>query len=61
MFNNEEATSNIFWSMKKTSELQIVSAISCRVESVSEVQIQERLSIEALVVFIMNFDNDGIE
>ena len=39
----------------------MVSAISYRVESVSERQIVERLGVEALAVVIMNFDCDGIE
>ncbi|TMW95515.1 hypothetical protein EJD97_008725 [Solanum chilense] len=33
----------------------------CRVESVSEVQIEEVLVVEALAAVIMNFDSDGIE
>ncbi|KAG5568438.1 hypothetical protein H5410_064542 [Solanum commersonii] len=38
-----------------------VSAITYRVESGSEVQIEERLGIEALAAVMMNFDSDGIE
>ena len=46
--------------MKHNGELQTVSAISYRVESVSEVQIEEVIGVEALAVVIVNFDSDGI-
>ncbi|MCQ8077603.1 hypothetical protein NP267_23975, partial [Salmonella enterica] len=59
--NNEEATFNICRSMKQNGELQTVSAITYRLESGSEVQIEERLGVEALAAVIMNFDSDGIE
>ena len=39
----------------------MVSTISYRVESSSEVQIEERLGVEALATVIMNFESDGIE
>ncbi|XP_069154615.1 uncharacterized protein [Solanum lycopersicum] len=58
---NEEATSNICRSMKQSGEIQTVSAISYRVESISNVQTEERLGIEALATVIMNFERDGIE
>ena len=45
MLNNEEETFNSFRSMKQSGELQIVSAISYRIESISEVQIEERLGV----------------
>ncbi|XP_049391485.1 uncharacterized protein LOC125855851 [Solanum stenotomum] len=48
-------------SMKQSSELQSVSAITYRVESGSEVQIKERLGVEALAAVMMNFQSDGIE
>ena len=38
--NNEEAIFNICRSMKKSGEIRMVSAISYRVESTSEVQIE---------------------
>ena len=39
----------------------MVYAISYTVEDASEVQIEERLGVEALAAVIMNFDSDGIE
>uniref|UniRef100_M1DW60 Integrase n=1 Tax=Solanum tuberosum TaxID=4113 RepID=M1DW60_SOLTU len=59
--NNEEATFNICRSMKQSGELQMVSAITYRVESGIEVQIEERLGVEALAAVMMNFNNDGID
>ena len=59
--NNEEVTFNIFRSMRKSGELQSVSTISYRVEESSEVQIEERLGVEALAAVIMNFDSDDIK
>ena len=59
--NNEEATSNICRSMKQIGELQTVFAITYRVESGVEVQIEERLGVGALAAVMMNFDSDGIE
>jgi len=59
--NNEEATFNICRSMKQNGELQTVSAITYRVESGSELQIEERLGVEALAAVMMNFGSDGIE
>ena len=47
--------------MRQSGEIQSVSAISYRVEKSSEVQIEERLGVKALVVVIMNFDSDCIE
>uniref|UniRef100_M1DTH2 Integrase core domain containing protein n=1 Tax=Solanum tuberosum TaxID=4113 RepID=M1DTH2_SOLTU len=44
-----------------TSELQSVSAITYRVESISEVQVEERLGVEALAAVMMHLDSDGIE
>jgi len=46
---------------RQSSELQLVSAITYRVESGSEVQIKERLGVEALAAVMMNFESDGIE
>uniref|UniRef100_M1DL13 Integrase core domain containing protein n=1 Tax=Solanum tuberosum TaxID=4113 RepID=M1DL13_SOLTU len=48
-------------SMKQSSKLQSVSTITYRVESVSEVQVEERLGIEALAAVMMHFDSEGIE
>ena len=59
--NNEEATFNICRSIKQSGELQMVFAITYRVESGTEVQIEERVDVEALAAFMMNFDSDGIE
>ena len=43
-------------------KLPIVSALTYRVQStVSEIQIEDRLGVEALVVVIINFDTDCIE
>ena len=39
----------------------MVSAITYRVESVSKMQIEERLGVEALVAVTINFDSDCIE
>ena len=59
--NNEEVTLNIYRSMRQSGEIQSVSAISYRVEKSSEVQIEERLGVEALAAVIMNFDSYSIE
>ena len=59
--NNEEATFNICGSMKQSGEPQMLSSISYRVKSMYEVQIEERLGVEALAAVIMNFESDGIE
>uniref|UniRef100_M1D9P3 Integrase core domain containing protein n=1 Tax=Solanum tuberosum TaxID=4113 RepID=M1D9P3_SOLTU len=48
-------------SMKQSSELQSVYAITYRFESRSEVQIEERLGVEALAAVMMNFESNGIE
>ena len=47
--------------MKQSGEIQTVYVISYRVESTSEVQIEECLGVEALAAIIMNFESDGIE
>ena len=52
---------NVRRSMRQSGEIQSVSVISYRVEKSSEVQIEERLGIEALKVLIMNFACDCIE
>ena len=59
--NNKEVTFKICRSMWQNGEHQSVSAISYRVEESSEVQIEERLGVEALAAVIINFDSDGIE
>ena len=59
--NNDERTSNICRSLRQSGELHLVSAISYRVEDSSEVQIEERLGVEALAAVIMNFDSDDIK
>ena len=59
--NNEEVTFNICRSMRKSGEIQSVSAISYSVGESSETQIEERQYVEALAAVIMNFDNDCIE
>lgn len=38
-----------------------MSAITYRVDSVFEVQIEEKLAVESLATIMMNFENDGIE
>uniref|UniRef100_M1DY48 Integrase core domain containing protein n=1 Tax=Solanum tuberosum TaxID=4113 RepID=M1DY48_SOLTU len=48
-------------SMKQSSELQSVSAITYRVESGSEVQIEEILGVDALAALMMNFESDVIK
>ncbi|TMX00126.1 hypothetical protein EJD97_001355 [Solanum chilense] len=48
-------------SLLPSGELETVSTISYRLESTSEVQIEERLGVEALEVVIINFESDGIE
>ena len=58
---NEEVTFNICRFMRQSGDIQSVSAISYMVENPSEVQIEERLDVEALVAVIMNFNNDHIE
>ena len=47
--------------MRQSGDIQSVSAISYRVEKSSEVQIEERLRVEALAAVILNFDSDCIE
>ena len=59
--NNEEATFYMCRSIKQSGELQKIFSISYRVENVPEVQIEVRLSVEALEEVIMNFDSVGIE
>ena len=59
--NNEENTFNICRSMRQSAEIQSVSAISYKVESSFEVQIEERLGIETLAAVIINFESDCIE
>ncbi|XP_004240324.2 uncharacterized protein [Solanum lycopersicum] len=46
--NNEEETFRMYRSMKKSGDLQTVSTISYKVESIYEVQTEERLGVEAL-------------
>ena len=60
-FNNEEVTFNIRRSMRKSCKIQLVYVISYRVQKSSEVQIEERLGVEALAAVIMNFDTDYIK
>ncbi|XP_069150209.1 uncharacterized protein [Solanum lycopersicum] len=48
-------------SMWQSGELQMVSAISYKVESTSNIQIEEGLGVEELTTLIMNFESDGIE
>ena len=43
--NNEQATFNIFRSMRQSGELQLVSVISYKIESSSEVQIEHRFGV----------------
>ena len=59
--NNEEATSNIYISIKMIVELRTVSVIFNRCESVFALQIEERLGVDAIAMVIMNFDSDDIE
>ena len=58
---NEEVSFNIYRSMKKSGELQMVTSISYIVESVLKVKYEERLGVEALAAVIMNLASDGIE
>uniref|UniRef100_M1DY00 Integrase core domain containing protein n=1 Tax=Solanum tuberosum TaxID=4113 RepID=M1DY00_SOLTU len=48
-------------SIKKSRELQSVSAITYKVRSGSEEQIEERLGVEAIAAIMKNFESDGIE
>lgn len=41
--------------MKKSVEVQTIFFISYRVETISEVQIEDRVGIETLAALIMNF------
>ena len=50
--NNEEATFNICRSMRKSGDLQSVTAIFFNVESSAQVQIEKRLGVEALEAVI---------
>ena len=59
--NNKEATFNNSRSMKQSGDIRMVYALSFRVESTSEVQIDECLGVEALAAVIINFESDGIE
>ena len=47
--------------MRQSGQIQSISTISYGVEESSEVQIEERLGVEALATVIMNFDGDGID
>ena len=47
--------------MRQGGDLQSVSVISYRLESLSKVQIEERLDVESLAGVIMNFQSDCIE
>lgn len=47
--------------MNKSGDLKTVSSISYKVDSVSKLQIEERLGVSALAMLIINFDSDGIE
>ena len=59
--NNDEATFNICRSRNHSGEHQPVFVISYRVQSTSQVQNKELLSVDALAVVIMNFESDSIE
>ena len=59
--NNEEVAVSICRSMKQSGEIEIVSFISYKVESVCDIQTKERLGVEVVAALIMNFDSDGIE
>lgn len=45
---NEETNFNIWRSVKQSSELKTISVITYKLESVSKVQIEETLGVEAL-------------
>ena len=60
-WNNEEETFKICRSIMKNGELQLVYTISQKVESLSQVQIEKRLGVEALAAVIMNFASDCIK
>ena len=47
--------------MRQSGELQSVSSISYKVGKSFEIQIEERLGVEALSAVIMNFYNDCID
>lgn len=47
--------------MKKSGELQFVSAITYRSSSGSELKIKERMGVEALTAVIMNFESNCIK
>ena len=51
--NNVEVNCNICRSLRQSSELQLVYAITYRVESGSELHIKERLGVEALILVMM--------
>ena len=59
--NNEEVTFNIGRSIKQIGEVQSVTATTYTIDSLSEVQIDERLGVESLVTIVMNFESDDIE
>lgn len=58
---NEETTFDICRSKKEGGEVESLSAISYRVNSVSEVNIEERLGVEYVGAVMMNYESDGIE
>lgn len=58
--NNEDVIFNICRSMEQCGEVQLVFAIMCKVESVSEVQIEERFCVESLEVVMMYFESENI-
>lgn len=47
--------------MKQSGEVQSMSAIIYRVDSVSEVQIKKMFGVESLAALMVKFESDGIE
>lgn len=47
--------------MKQSSDIQLVFAITYKVESETEVQIEDRLGVEALAIVMINFESDCIK
>ena len=59
--NNEKSTFNICRSMKQSGEVQLLCTITHRIDSVSEVQIEERLDVESLEAIMMNLKINSIK
>lgn len=59
--NKEEVKFNVCQSMKQPRDMSVVSVIDVAEEEVVKVYVEERFTVETLVVVIMNFDGECIK